>query len=348
MRKRKNLLINGNTARGAGLAIYALLLVFSTGGLKAAPTPGEKTKLTTGTKAPETAPESADSPGGFGPEVSPELADDGLGYSLNYLALFAGAGKVLKGYRDPLYVSDDKSDYLETWDYHAGMEFSMAFANRADMSREIFGDADYVIFGLNAHFNTRDKEVTKRIPKVVPQNPRAQTITLPGKNYVVLGIFSGFAGPKFGIQPGFSTFFEAQDEPKRRRYKEDGSGEVETVPGRGLVLTDILVRPNMRVRVGDVNGIHFKAQYMREQFIAEIDSLQAGMAGVFSDWYTLEMGTGLHPYLSVYHKSILTIPALNIAFHIKMSLVLNYYKTNLEKIALDDAWFGNFGLDYHF
>jgi hypothetical protein len=268
-----------------------------------------------------------------------------------------------------MFYGPDKYDYLETDNHNFQFEYNFNYYTKSPFLQDLTGEYNSINVGVNLFYNSPSEKAKKTIPWGGPNNPkptnkpniRPRVVEIGYRNRPAVGFFLGFNGPSFGLSPGVTISGKLVEEEDREKYCSDnqivnnkhgckakapgGKWDTYKVSGRGMLLTGISALPNAKMRIGGANSFHFKILFLQEQFTVVQDALQVAFYIPISKWYGFELGNGLYPHATLFHRSLIHI--YNVSICIKLSVVLSYYSTKLKKVAVEDSFFGNFGLEFN-
>lgn len=290
--------------------------------------------------------------------IEQKIDDDERSYKdgQTFLLLNYGYSKVLRGYTDDLYVGQDKSDYFYTNNHNAFFEFSQLMSVNFDSLNKIIGSRVNPEVGFNLGAYVIPESATVNIPAgKAPVNSHGVNQKIDDEQIYTIGFFLGGASKLKSIEIGATFAINLKKEEKRERRILDGNGNpvlntngtpaTEFDPGRGYFAT-LFILPNFRFRYGDPDQLNITFDILRGHVNLVNDWFNYYIHIPIMKYFELEIGNGLFPYATLFIRPILRIG--NFRFSVKGGMDLNFYQNNLERVGIQDTFYGDIGMDFHF
>ena len=209
----------------------------------------------------------------------------------------------------------------------------------------MFGSPDAIVGGFALGYYREKDDKIAVIEKVPPITDNVAHRILRKDEVFTPSVFIGADYGSFQIDAGAEMAVHLENEQTIIKYALDKNNNltVREAAGKGIVSESIHVLPTFKTRIGERDSFNLNVRYLRGQFNPLHDAFNYGFNIPISDWYSMEIGNGLAPVATIYHKS--KFKTSHVDLNIKLSNVLNYYSGNLRKVALDDSFMANVGVD---
>lgn len=264
-------------------------------------------------------------------------------------------GNKLAGYNDPRYVAPDKSDYLKSSAQTANLEFAVKIpyktdpANREALLWGLFDGMEFLRFGGQLTAWAIPAGANVSIPKLgAPVNSgEAVNATIEAMARPGIGFFFGFGKKDFELDIGIHIAADIQCEGSRTRRVFDGNGNAvldgsgnivtEQIPGRGCSPATIYGLPTLKFSWGARGDLQFFVSAGRETFEFHRDYLQTYFRIPLWTFLKLDLGAGLFPNATLFVQPNFDLGPVSLA--VRGGLSLNYYESELRRVALADAFY---------
>lgn len=288
------------------------------------------------------------------PATTPAAAAPNPEHRFELHASFAQGNK-LAGFYDPRYVAPDKSDYLKAPAQTANLEFAVKIPyktntiNRDALLWGLFDGMDFLRLGLQMTAWVIPEGANVSIPKLgtpvnssEPVHATIEAMTRPG-----MGFFFGFGKKDFELDIGLHIAADIQCEGSRTRRVFDGNGNAvldasgnvvtEQVPGRGCSPATIYALPTLKFSWGARGDLQFFITAGRETFEFHRDYLQTYFRIPLLAFLKLDLGAGIFPNATLFLQPNFDLGPVSLA--VRGGLSLNYYQSELRRVALADAFY---------
>ncbi len=271
--------------------------------------------------------------------------------------VFYGYGKKLSGYEDPLYVAEDKSDYLKSNAHTIAAEVTFQVAHNFTGDMPITQSADHLRVGLqlSSWLTPQGKNIV--IPETgAPLFTDRVEAELAAERLTGLGFFMGLGGEHFHFDGGLLMTVDIRYEEQRLRRVIDADGnpvlnpdnsvKTEYVPGRGLFISDIYLIPTLQIRYGREKDIHLYFNILRGVYQYTADFVNLTVAIPLGENFRLDSGVGLAPRATLFLQPVIRYAGFE--FALKGGLILNFYEAELPRVAITDSLYGQIAVNATF